>query len=97
MFVLHVDMKVKPESLEALVITYLQIFKPAITRQEGFKGAELLRPREDGSDHRLTIAFDHQASQQKWIATDLHQDVWGQMEAACSGYTVLLYDSVAVC
>ena len=37
MFVLFVDIKLKPGSQQALEKTYTEIFRPAITRQEGFR------------------------------------------------------------
>ncbi len=47
MFVLFVDMKLKPGAQAALEKTYTEIFRPAISRQEGFRGVELLRPNQD--------------------------------------------------
>ena len=94
MFVLYVDMHVKPGSQQALEKTYLEIFRPAISRQEGFRGVELLRPNQDGGEYRLSIAFELHALQKKWVATDLHQQVWAQMESHCAGYSVKDYTSV---
>ncbi len=58
MFVLFVDMNVKPGSQQALEKTYSEIFRPAISRQEGFRDVELLRPNQDGGEYRLRIAFE---------------------------------------
>jgi len=93
MFVLHVDMQTKPGSEHALEKTFLEIFRPAISRQDGFRGVELLRPSEKG-DYRLSIAFDERSLQKKWVASDLHQEVWPQMEALCGSYAVKYYNSV---
>jgi heme-degrading monooxygenase HmoA len=94
MFVLHVDLTIKPMSHEALETTYNEIFEPAISSQEGFSAVSLLRSSVDEEQYRLSIAFDRQASQQKWIASDLHQRVWPQMESHCAGYSVKLYNTV---
>jgi heme-degrading monooxygenase HmoA len=94
MFVLHVDLTIKPMSKEALERTYLEIFEPAISSQEGFTALSLLRPLGDEEEYRLSIAFDRQASQQKWVASDLHRQVWPQMESHCAGYSVKLYNTV---
>ena len=88
MFLLHVDLKLKPEACKALETTYAEVFRPAISMQRGFREVRLLRPVEDESDYRLIIGFDDQASQQQWVATSLHQEVWPQMEAHCSEYSV---------
>jgi heme-degrading monooxygenase HmoA len=94
MFVLFVDMNVKPGSQQALEKTYTEIFRPAISRQEGFRGVELLRPNQDGGGYRLSIAFEQHALQKKWVATDLHQQVWPQIESYCADYSVKDYTAV---
>jgi heme-degrading monooxygenase HmoA len=98
MFVLFVDMRVKPGSQQALEKTYTGTFRQAISRQEGFHDVELLRPnhRSEGADDewRLRIAFASHELQKKWVAMDLHQEVWPQMEQHLADYSV--YDYTAV-
>jgi heme-degrading monooxygenase HmoA len=94
MFLLFVDMEVKPGAHEALKKTYTEIFRPAISKQEGFRGVELLRPNLDGGEYRLSISFQEHALQKKWVAADLHQEVWPQMEAHFVEYTVKDYTSI---
>ena len=53
---------------------------------------QLLRPL-DGGEYVLSIQFENQALQQKWVATDLHTQVWSQMEANFEGYSVTKYDT----
>jgi heme-degrading monooxygenase HmoA len=93
MFVLHVEMQIKPGHNPALQQTFLDTFRPAISRQDGFRGVELMRPIGDG-EYRLSIAFDTQPQQQKWVASELHQQVWPQMEAHCASYSVKYYNTV---
>jgi heme-degrading monooxygenase HmoA len=94
MFVLLVDLKVKPGAEQALEKTYIETFRPAISVQEGFVGVELLRPNQSGDEYRLSIAFETHPLQQKWVATDLHQVVWPQMEDHFADYSVSGYTSV---
>jgi heme-degrading monooxygenase HmoA len=94
MFVLHVELKVKPGLQQALEQTYREVFVPAISPQPGFRSADLLRPVEAGVDYRLALAFDDQALQQAWVATDLHQQVWPQMESRCAGFSAIGYNTV---
>jgi heme-degrading monooxygenase HmoA len=94
MFVLHVELKGKPGAQQALEQTYRKVFIPAISSQPGFQSANLLRPVEDGADYRLTLAFDHQAEQHAWVATDLHQQVWPQVESQCAGFSAIGYNTV---
>jgi heme-degrading monooxygenase HmoA len=94
MFVLFVDIKLRPGSQQALEKTYTEIFRPAISRQEGFRGVELLRSNHDGGEYRLSIAFELHALQKKWVASDLHQEVWPQMESHFADYSVKDYTSI---
>ena len=94
MFVLFVDMKIKPGSQQVLEKTYTETFRPAIYRQEGFRAVELLRSNQDGGEYRLSIAFESHPLQKKWVASDLHQDVWPRMEDHCADYSVSDYTSV---
>ncbi len=95
MFVLHVELKVKPGLQQALEKTYLEVFLPAISRQPGFQAAHLLRPAEDGAhDYRLSLCFDDQSLQQQWVATDIHQQVWPQIESLCVEFSAIGYNTV---
>jgi heme-degrading monooxygenase HmoA len=94
MFVLHIELKVKPGMKQTLERTYLERFRPAISAQEGFKEVQLLQPNDKDESYRLTIAFDRQALQQKWVATDLHQEVWPAVADQCSEFSVQAYNTV---
>lgn len=94
MFVLHVEMKVKPGLQKALEDIYRATFNPAIVRQNGFRCVDLLRPFDAEGDYRLSISFEDQASQQKWVATELHQEVWPQIEQQCVSYSVRHFKAV---
>lgn len=95
MFALHVELAVKSGSESALERTFVERFVPAISVQDGFAAAQLLRSNDIQTNYRLCLSFDHQASQQKWVATDLHQEVWPLIESLCEkGYTVAGYTVV---
>ena len=93
MFVLHVVVKVKPDREGAAQEVFNGPFKPAISAQPGFRDVRFLKP-QDGGEYLLAIAFENQAQQQKWVATDLHTQVWSQMEANFDSYTVKAYDTI---
>ena len=94
MFVLFVDIKLKPGAQSALEKTYTEVFRPAISRQEGFRGVELLRPNQAEGEWRLSIAFESHALQKNWVASDLHQEVWPQMQTHFADYSVNDYTAV---
>ena len=94
MFVLHIELKVKPGLRQSLEKTYLEKFRPAISAQEGFNAVQLLHSKEDDANYRLCLTFDQQASQQKWVATDLHQEVWPAIADQCAEFSVQDYSTV---
>jgi heme-degrading monooxygenase HmoA len=94
MFVLHIELKVKPGLQQSLEKTYLEKFRPAISAQEGFNAVQLLHSKEDGQNYRLCLTFDQPASQQKWVSTDLHQKVWPAIADQCAEFSVQGYSTV---
>jgi heme-degrading monooxygenase HmoA len=94
MFVLFVDMKLKPGAEAGLTKTYTETFRPTISKQEGFRGVDLLKPNKEGEQWRIRIAFETHELQKKWVALDLHQVVWPQMEEHFAGYSVNDYTSI---
>lgn len=95
MYVLNVDLVLKPGAEESLETTFQEVFVPAVSQQEGFSRTELLRPITKGAaNYRLVIVFESQSSQRKWLATPLHQQVWPQMEGQCTEYSVQDYTPV---
>jgi heme-degrading monooxygenase HmoA len=94
MFELHVELQAKPGAGQELEETYNGTFRPAISQQEGFRSVSLLRPLDEAGNYMLTIRFDDRTRQQKWVASDLHQRVWAQMENLCASYAVKNYDAV---
>ena len=93
MFVLHVKIKVKAGQAAAAEKVFAGPFKAAITAQPGFRDVGFLRPSDDG-DYVLSIAFENQPLQQQWVKTDLHGEVWSQMEQNFEGYTVATFHTV---
>jgi heme-degrading monooxygenase HmoA len=94
MFILHVDIVLKPDSRENLSRTYRDKFVPAISMQPGYVSTMLLRPLERGEfDNRLVIEFESHEKQQAWVATDLHQQVWPEMEASIGKYAIYRFEA----
>jgi heme-degrading monooxygenase HmoA len=93
MFVLLAGLQVRAGQEQGLEKDYAGSFTTAISAQEGFRHVSLLRPNE-GGDHVLTIAFENQPLQQKWVATELHGQVWPLMEGHLVEFTVKTYTTV---
>ena len=95
MFILHVDLSVKAGMTKALESTYRDVFVPAISKQAGFSEAKLLKAiSSEAHSHRLVIAFEREELQKKWVATDLHQQVWPKMDANIAQFSVHNYETV---
>ena len=94
MFVLHIELKVKSGSQARLEKTFFERFYPAVSAQGGFAAAELLRSNDNDTNYRLCLSFDQQASQQKWVATDLHQEVWPLLAGLCENFSVAGYTAI---
>jgi heme-degrading monooxygenase HmoA len=90
MFVLHASIKVKPGHEGAAQSVFAEAFKQAISTQPGFKDVDFLTPLE-GDEYVLAIIFESHALQQEWVATDLHTQVWSQMEAHFDSWAVKTY------
>jgi heme-degrading monooxygenase HmoA len=94
MFVLHIELKIKPGSQANLEKTFVDRFYPAISAQAGFVDSLLLRLNDADTNYRLCLSFDQQISQQKWVATDLHQEVWPRVAGLCESFSVAGYTAV---
>ena len=93
MFVLHVMIETKPGSGAAAEQVFAGPFKAAISAQPGFRDVQFLRSL-DGAGHVLSIAFADQAQQQQWVATELHGQVWAEMEKHFAGYSLAIFTAV---
>jgi heme-degrading monooxygenase HmoA len=92
-FVLHVAIRIKPGREVSAQGVFVGPFKAAISAQPGFQDVQFLKPQE-GGEYVLAIVFESQAQQQAWVATDLHTQVWSQMEANFDGYNVKTYNMI---
>jgi heme-degrading monooxygenase HmoA len=94
MFVLHVELKVKSGAQANLEKTFFERFYPAISEQGGFLTAQLLHSTDHDTRYRLCLSFDQRDSQQKWVDTDLHREVWPLVEDLCENYAVAGYTAI---
>ena len=94
MFVLHIALKPKSNSQANLEKTFLERFYPAISAQPGFVDEQLLRANDSDSDYCLCLSFDQQTSQQNWVATHLHQEVWPLLADLCESFSITRFTAV---
>lgn len=92
-YVVIVDMVLRPGAEAEVARVFSGPFKAAISSQEGFRSVQLLKPF-DSLSCLLIIGFADEALQQKWVATDLHGEVWSAMKANFSSYSIRTFHSV---
>jgi len=80
---------------------FAEVFRPAAAKFPGFIDVKMLKLRSAlvgkapaGINYRFWLAYESEELRQKWIASDIHTEVWGHMETTLSSpdYDVLLFD-----
>ena len=101
MIQVHVDLGVAPDKEQEMVRYFETVFRPAAAKFQGYRDVCLLKLRAvpvgtapAGMQYRFAITYENEELRQKWVASDIHQEVWGRMETMLSSanYTVLLFD-----
>lgn len=94
MFVLHIDLPVRAGEDQRLEKTFASRFRPVIIDQPGFRDTQLMRSINKETDYCLTISFEDETAQQKWVATDVHETVWSAMQSHCTEVAVRKYKTL---
>jgi hypothetical protein len=103
MIQVHVDMAVDSAKEHEMVRYFDTVFRPAAMKFRGYVDVRVLRLRATpvgtapaGINYRFVIIYESEDLRQKWIASEIHQEVWGAMEKmlSTSDYTVLLFDVI---
>jgi hypothetical protein len=98
---LHVDLSVDPAKEQQMLRIFETSFRPAASKQPGFIELKMLKLRSalmgnapQGVNSRFTLTMESEELRQKWIATDIHNQLWPKIEATLTtkDYTVLLFD-----
>jgi heme-degrading monooxygenase HmoA len=99
---LQVDLSVDPAREQEMLRIFHSEFRPAASRQPGFRDLQILKLRSTlagsapaGANYRFVLTFDSEDLRKKWVATEVHQKLWPKMEQTLRSkdYTVLLYDT----
>lgn len=83
--VLHVKITTQSGQGTELKKAFHDAFYPAVSSQAGFKFSNLLKEQGGDNSYVLTIGFESEDLRLRWVATDLHQEVWPQMAAHMRG------------
>jgi len=100
----HVDMSVDPAKEKEMLRHFEQDFKPAAVKFPGYIDVKIVKLRSAfqgkapaGLNYRFILTYQSEELRQKWIASDIHQKVWGMIESTMRNnkdYAVLLFDVV---
>jgi antibiotic biosynthesis monooxygenase (ABM) superfamily enzyme len=99
----HVDMSVDPAREKDMLRHFEDDFKPAAVKFPGYIDVKIVKLRSAfqgkapaGLNYRFVLTYQSEALRQKWIASDIHQRVWGMIESTMRNkdYAVLLFDVV---
>jgi heme-degrading monooxygenase HmoA len=98
---LHLDLLVDPAK-EAQMLTYFNtVFRPAAMKFPGYIDLKMLKFRTAavgtaprGMNYRFWLSYESEELRQKWVTSDVHATVWGEMEKTFSSnnYDVLIFD-----
>ena len=103
MIQVHVDLAIDAAKEQEMVRYFQTVFRPAAEKFHGYIDVRMLKLRAvpvgaapAGINYRFAIIYESEELRQKWVASDIHQEVWGGMERMLSSqeYTVLLFDVI---
>src|SRR5262245_22234340 len=101
MIQVHVDLVVDAANERTMLQYFETKFRPEAQKFRGYVDVRLLKltavpvgTAPAGLVYRFAITYENEELRQKWVASDIHQEVWGAMEKmlASPNYTVLLFD-----
>ena len=100
---LHADLVIDP-AREADAIRYFEtVYRPTASRFEGYLDLRLLKLQAAlvgsapaGINYRFSITFTSEALRLAWVASEPHQEVWGQLETFLTKreYDFLLFEVI---
>lgn len=99
----HVDLAIDTAREQEMLLYFQSVFRPAATKFRGYLDVRMLKLRAvpvgaapSGVNYRFSITYENEDLRQKWVASDIHQEVWGAMEQMLStpSYTVILFEVI---
>lgn len=99
----HVDLSIDPAKEKEMLQRFEKEFKPAAAKFTGFIDVKMDKFRSAFTgkapadlNYRFVLTYQSEELRQKWIASDIHQRVWGRIEDTLrtKNYSVLLFDVV---
>ena len=103
MIVLQIQLSPEQGQEDELEEAVRRRFLPAMSRQPGFVQAYLTRPcsqevlaavgaRKPSFQFQVTALWNSEEERMAWVARDIHQEVWGEVDGLCAQASALLLD-----
>jgi heme-degrading monooxygenase HmoA len=98
---LHADLAVDPAKEQEMLRFFEERFRPAAAQQHGFIDMRMLKLKSTlrgaappGTNYQFVLTFSSEALRQKWIATEMHKQLWPILEDTLTdkNYSRLLYE-----
>jgi hypothetical protein len=98
---LHADLAVDPAKEQEMLEFFEKKFRPAAAQQPGYIDLRMLKLKSTlrgaappGTNYQFVLTFSSEALRQKWIATELHKQLWPIIEGSLTdkNYSRLLYE-----
>jgi hypothetical protein len=103
MIQVHVDLAIDPAKEQEMVRYFQTVFRPAAMKFRGYVDVRMLKlaavpvgTAPAGINYRFLITYENEELRQKWVTSEIHQEVWGSMEKmlSTSSYTVLQFEVI---
>jgi heme-degrading monooxygenase HmoA len=100
---LHCDLVVDPAKAADAEHYFVTTYRPAAMDFEGYLDLRLLKLRDvlagqapAGANYRFSITWETEELRQKWVASDVHQVVWPELQTylTSSDFDFLLFEVI---
>ena len=90
-----------PAKEQEMLEFFKQKFRPAAAQQPGYIDLKMLKLKSairgaapPGTNYQFVLTFSSEALRQKWVATELHKQLWPIIEGSLTdkNYSRLLYE-----
>jgi len=98
----HVDLAIDPAKEQEMLRYFQNVFRPAAAKFRGYLDVRMLKVKAvpvgtvpAGVNYRFAITYENEDLRQKWVTSEIHQEVWGGMEKmSAPDYTVILFEVI---
>lgn len=94
MTVLQIYLKCLEGREPELEARFRDTFLPAVSVQQGFLQAQLMRAVEDRLRYHIEFTFESEELRQGWVASDDHQHAVPILKALCSDWSFARFEVV---